>query len=109
MKESRESDMRLNLKDLDREQLTLTIIQLQDVVDTLGDEKRGLVSSINALNKQNQLLQSENERLEAESAGEGTRVGTVEWEAMQEENARLSARVEKLLDLNEKLQDKLIG
>ncbi len=108
MKEQREKDLRMNLAELDQSQLIKTCIDMQDVIDTLGDEKRGFTSSISQLNKQNQLLVAENERLESEVGGDPG-ASSAELEAANKEIGRLKGRVETLTELNEKLQEKLLG
>lgn len=108
MKEKRESDLRMNLKELDSKQLQDTCVGLQEVIDTHVSEKGGLVASINQLNKQNQLLQEEIARLEGE-VGDGAGASSVEMKALEEENIRLRERNEKLQALNEALQEKLIS
>lgn len=108
MTPEREKNMRLNLAELTQEQLSDTCVNLQRVVDDHVNEKTGMKSQITVMGNQIPALHQKIKDLE-EAADDTTQVGTVEWEALQEQNAELVKRTEELQRLNEGLQKKLIG
>ena len=108
MTPEREKNMRLNLADLTQEQLSDTCVQLQDVIDNHVNEKAGMKQQVTALGTQVPALQNKIADLE-EKLGDSTTVGTAEFDALRQENAQLSERVERLQKLNEGLQEKLLG
>lgn len=114
MKEQRESDLRMNLKELSRQQLVDTCVDMQRIIDGHVHEKQAFKDSLEGLKRQNQALQQRNEVLEAEAEGAGIDPTELEelnakMERLQARNDKLQERNDRLQDLNEKYQGKLLA
>jgi len=107
MSPDQEDRMRSMLREYDTEQLINTAVEIQQVCDTHVAEKGGFTSQISMLNRQNEALRAANEQLEAET-GDPT-ADPEELENLKHQVTELQARVDKLTNLNEKLQEKLVS
>ncbi len=107
MQEKREQDLKLNLRELGREQLIDTCVGMQDVIVGHLNTQQGYKDSVSQLNIQNAALIARTEQLEAEATGGG--ISSAEMDEANAKIQRLQDRCDRLQELNEKLQEKLIS
>lgn len=105
--------MRSQLGDYSKQEFIDLAIQLQDVIDTHVQEKRGLQSSLEAMSTQIPALQQRIDELEDGPQLTGEEMDELEQlrgenKALREKMESLRDRYDKLQELNEKYQAKLL-
>ena len=104
MTPDQEANMRRQLAEYSKTELMDLNISLQDVINEHIAEKRGMQSSIDAMSQQLPALQAQLAEFEGTTPADPE-----ELEALQQQVAQLTVRVNDLQVLNEGLQKKLIG